>query len=111
LAAQWLVRLFGRRNEDASIKKRGNGASALGGRNFEGKSNNQIGFGGRGGRDVGEEVRLVLSMWGDVIASIWAAIRTMKKNEIIIHLGLRWPSIDYFTHNNQPKKIRVGVGW
>ncbi len=55
--------------------------------------------------------RLVLSVWGGVIASIWAAIRTMKKNEIILHLGLRWPSIDYFTHNNQPKKIRVGVGW
>jgi hypothetical protein len=34
-----------------------------------------------------------------------------EKNETIIHLGLRWPSIDYFTNNNQPKKIRVDVGW
>ncbi len=34
-----------------------------------------------------------------------------EKNKIIIHLGLRWPLIDYFTHNNQPKKIRVGIGW
>jgi hypothetical protein len=84
---------------------------ALGGQNFEGKSNNQIGVGGHGGRDVGEEARLVWSMWGDVIASIWGAIQMMKKNKIIIHLGLRWPSIDYFTHNNQPKKICVGVGW
>ncbi len=83
---------------------------ALGGQNFEGKSNNQIGVGGRGGRDVGEEAWLVWSMWGYVIALIWAAIRTTKK-KIIIHLGLRWPSIDYFTHINQPKKIRVGIGW
>ncbi len=33
------------------------------------------------------------------------------KNQIIIQLGLRWPSIDYFTHNNQPKKICIGLGW
>jgi hypothetical protein len=40
----------------------------------------------------------------DVIASIWAAIRTMKKiNKIIIYPGLRQPPNDHFTCNNQPK--------
>ncbi len=34
-----------------------------------------------------------------------------KKEKITIHLGLRWPLIDYFTCNNQPKKIPIGVGW
>ncbi len=53
---------------------------ALGGQHFEGKHNNQIGVGGRGGRDVGEEARLVWSVWGDVIASIWAAIQRTEKN-------------------------------
>ena len=33
-----------------------------------------------------------------------------KKNEIIVHLGLRWPPIDHFTHYNQPKKSRSGIG-
>jgi hypothetical protein len=57
--------------------------------------------------DVGEKARLVWSVWGDVISLIWVVIRTMKKNKIIIHLGLRWTLIKYLTHNNQPKKIRV----
>jgi hypothetical protein len=48
----------------------------------EGNSNNQIGVGGRGGRDVGEEARLVWSVWGEVIASILAAIQTMKKTKL-----------------------------
>jgi hypothetical protein len=78
LVVQWLGCLFGRQNEDASKQYRGNGASALGGQNFVGKSNNQIGAGGRGGRVVGEDARLVWSMWGEVIASIWVAIQTMK---------------------------------
>ena len=33
-----------------------------------------------------------------------------EKNEIIIHLGLQWPPIDQFTHNNQPKKSWSGIG-
>jgi hypothetical protein len=101
-----LVRLFGGRNKDASKKEMDKGVLALGGRNFEEKHNNQIVIGGRGGRDVEEEVRPVWGAGGDAIASIWSAIRTTKKNEIIIHPGLRWPPIDCFTPNNQPKKSR-----
>jgi len=41
---------------------------------------------------------------GALIALIWAEIQ-MKKNEIIIHCGLRWPRTDEFSHNNQPKII------
>jgi hypothetical protein len=88
LAVQWLVCLFGRRNGDASKKQRGNGASALGGQNFEVQSNNQIGVGSHGGRDVGEEARLVWSMWEDINASIWAAIQTMKKKQ---NFNTPWP--------------------
>jgi hypothetical protein len=66
----------------------GNGALALGGQNFEGKSNNQIGAGSRGGRDVGEEARLMWSVWGDVIALIWVAIQTMKKKR---NYNTPWP--------------------
>ena len=51
----------------------------FGGPNFEGKHNNQIGVGGRGRRDVAEEARPRWSVWGDVIALIWAEIRTTKK--------------------------------
>ena len=49
-------------------------ALALGGRHLIGRYNNQIGFGDRGRRDVGEEVPPGWSVWGDVMASIWAAI-------------------------------------
>jgi hypothetical protein len=49
-------------------------ALALGGRHSIGRYNNQIGFGDRGRRDVGDGVPPGWSMWGDVMASIWAAI-------------------------------------
>jgi hypothetical protein len=58
------------------------GVWALGGQNFEVKHNNQIVIGGRGGRDVEEEVRPVWSVGGDAIASIWATIRTTKKTNL-----------------------------
>ena len=32
-----------------------------------------------------------------------------EKNEIIIHLGLRRPPMDHFTHNNQSKKSQSGI--
>ena len=51
------------------------------------------------------------SVWGPVIALIWVEIQTMKKKIYIIQLGLRWPPIDYFTHNNKPKtwkRVRRG---
>jgi hypothetical protein len=75
---------------------------ALGGQNFEGKSNNQIGVGGRSGRDVGEEVRLVWSMWGDIIALIWAAIPTMKKK----NYNTPWPkmAVNQLFYTQQPTK-------
>ncbi len=49
-------------------------ALALGGRHLIGRYNNQIGVGDRGRRDVGEEVPPGWSVWGDIMASIWAAI-------------------------------------
>ncbi len=49
-------------------------ALALGGRHLIGRYNKQIGFGDRGRRDFREEVPPGLSVWGDVMASIWAAI-------------------------------------
>jgi hypothetical protein len=85
-------------------------ALALGGCHLIGRYNNQIGFGDRGRRDVGEEVPPGWSVWGVVMASIWAAIGTTKKNKNIIHLGLRRPQMDYFTLNNQPKKSGSGIG-
>ena len=45
----------------------------------------------------------LVSVWGSIIALIWAEIPTTKKNIYIIHLGLRRPPIDLFAHNNQPK--------
>jgi hypothetical protein len=57
------------------------GASALGGRHLIGRHNNQIGVGNHGSRDVREEVPPGWSVWGDVSASIWAAIRTTKKKQ------------------------------
>ncbi len=49
-------------------------ALALGGRHLIGRYNNQIGFGNRSRRDVGEEVSPGWSVWGDVMTSIWVAI-------------------------------------
>jgi hypothetical protein len=107
LAARWLVRLFGGRDETISKNREENGASALGGRHLIGRHNNQIGVGNRGSRDVREEAPPGWSVWGDVSASIWAAIQTTKKSKNIIHLGLRQPPMDYFPHNNQPKRAGV----
>jgi hypothetical protein len=75
---------------------------ALGGQHFEGKHNNQIGVGGRGGRDAGEEARMVWSVWGDIIASIWAAIQRTKKPKILYTVALDggW-SINLHTTTNQ----------
>ena len=33
-----------------------------------------------------------------------------NKNEIMMHIGLRRPPIDHFTHYNQPKKSWSGIG-
>ncbi len=81
LAARWLVCLFGGQNETTSKNREEHGASALGGRHLIGRHNNQIGVGNRSSRDVGEEVLPGWSVWGDVSASIWAAIRTAKKQK------------------------------
>ncbi len=70
LAARWLVRLFGGRNETTSKNREQHGASALGGCHLIGRHNNQIGVGNRGSRDVGEEAPPGWSVWGDVSASI-----------------------------------------
>ncbi len=83
------------------------GVSAVGGRHLIGRYNNQIGVGNCGSRDVGEEAPPGCSMWGDVSASIWVAIQTTKKSKNIIHLGLRRPPMDYFPHNNPPKRAGV----
>jgi hypothetical protein len=88
LAAQWLVRLSGGRNETTSKNREKHGASALGGHHLIGRHNNQIGVGNRGSRDVGEEAPLGWSVWGDVSASIWVAIRTMKKKK---KFNTPWP--------------------
>jgi hypothetical protein len=82
------------------------GVLAFGGQNFEEKHNNQTVIGGCGGRDVEEEARLVWSAGGDNIASIWVAIQTTKKKQIMIHPGLRRLLINCFTPNNQPKMSR-----
>ncbi len=74
LAARWLVHLFGATKRDASKNREMGVALSLGGRHLIGRYNNQIGFGDRGRRDVGEEVLPGWSVWGDVMASIWAAI-------------------------------------
>ncbi len=76
LEAQWLVCLFGGQNETTSKNREEHGALALGGRHLIGRHNNQIGVGDCGSRDVGEEAPLRWSVWGDVSASIWAAIQT-----------------------------------
>jgi hypothetical protein len=107
LVARWLVCLFGGQHETTSKNREEHGASALGGRHLIGRHNNQIGVGNRGSRDVGEEAPPGWSMWGDVRASIWAAIQTVKKRENIIHLGLRQPLMNYFPHNNKPKRVGV----
>ncbi len=75
---------------------------ALGGQHFEGKHNNQIGVGSRGGRDAGERARPVWSMWGEVIALIWAAIRRTKKPKILYTVALdgHW-LINLHTTTNQ----------
>jgi hypothetical protein len=83
----------------------GNGALALGGRNFEGKSNNQLGVGGRGGRDVEEEARLVWSMWGGVNALIWVSILTMKQKYTLALDGRQ--SIILHTTANQKRSALV----
>ncbi len=71
-------------------------ALALDGRHLIGRYNNQIGFGNRGRRDVGEEVPPGWSMWGDVMASIWVAIRTTKKNENVKCYLINYPYLsDY----------------
>jgi hypothetical protein len=69
-----LVHLFGATKRDASKNREIGVALALGGRHLIGRYNNQIGFGDRGRRDVGEEVPPGWSVWGDVMALIWAAI-------------------------------------
>jgi hypothetical protein len=100
LTARWLVCLFGGQNKDASKKEIDKGVLALDGQNFEEKHNNQRVIGGRGGRHVEEEARPVWSAGGDAITSICAEIRRTKKNQIIIHPGLRRPPINCFTPNN-----------
>ena len=49
----------------AHKKLRDKGVLALGGRHLIGRHNNQIGVGGRGGRDSGEEARGGESVWGE----------------------------------------------
>jgi hypothetical protein len=79
LAVQWLLCLFGGQNETTSINREEHGASALGGHQLIGRHNNLMGVSNRSSRDVGEEAPLGWSMYGDVSASIWAAIQTTKK--------------------------------
>ena len=52
---------------------------------------------------MGKDARPSVSMWGSIIALIWAEIPINEKNRNLIHLGLRRPPIDLFAHNNQPK--------
>jgi hypothetical protein len=79
------------------------GVLALGGQNFEYKHNNQIVIGGRGGRDVEEEVRPVWSVGGDAIALIWVAIRTTKKKP---NFNTPWPwtASNRLLYTQQPTK-------
>ncbi len=90
-------------------KNRGEMVPFLGGQNFEGKKQQsnrswrpQWDGCWRGGTAGVEHVggRYCFHLGGDL---------NDEKNNIIIHLGLRWPSTNYFTHNNQPNKIRDGI--
>ena len=51
---------------------------------------------------------------GCTVQSFGVANGIMKNKLIKIHCGLRWPPIDDFTHNNQPKTVgrdRWDYGW
>jgi hypothetical protein len=76
---------------------------ALGGRRLSATHNNQLGDGGRGRRDVGEEAHGGWSVWEGGVQSLEATNLTQKKYQIKIHCDLRRPLVNEFTHNNQPK--------
>ncbi len=61
-----LVSLVGTPNEDASKNKEGDGSSALGGRRWVVRHNNQPLVSGSNRRDDGEDARPGWSVWGGV---------------------------------------------
>ena len=66
-------------------------------------NNNQPDSGWSGRGDVRVEVPWARSAWGDAITLYGASNGTAKRNRNEIHHGLKWPPIDQFTHNSQPK--------
>ncbi len=79
---------------------------ALGGQHFEGKHNNQIGVGGRGGRDAGEEARPVWRVWGTLSLRYGQQFEAQKKPKILYTVALdgHW-SINLHTTTNRKQVL------
>ncbi len=75
---------------------------ALGSQHFDRKHNNQIGVGGRGGRDAGEEARPVWSVWGTLSLRYGQQFEGQKKPKKLYTVALdgRW-LINLHTTTNQ----------
>ena len=92
---------------DASKNREMGVALALGGRHLIGRYNNQIGFGDRGRRDVGEEARGGWSVWGGGIKSFEVTNSNNEKNIYKMHRCLltvadRQRLIQQSTKNRRP---------
>jgi hypothetical protein len=75
----WLVPLVGMPNKDASKNREGDGSSALGGRRWVVRHNNQPIVGGSNRRDDGEGAQPGWSIWGGCFSYFGAANCTPKK--------------------------------
>ncbi len=73
---------LGHQNKPHQKNREENGASALGGRRLLVTHNNQLGVGGRGRRDVGEEARGGWNVWEGGVQSLEATNLTQKKYRI-----------------------------
>ncbi len=99
-----LVPLVGTTNEDASKIKEGGGSSALGGRRWVLRHNNQPIVGGSDRRDDGEDARPGRSVRGGCVFFILGRELNDEKNyRNKYDKGLRWPPFDFF-FTQQPTK-------
>ncbi len=88
-----LVPLFGAPNRDPSKNREMEGELTLGGCCQVATHNNQPKVGGRGRRDVGEEVQAGSSEWWGHCPIVWGDnLSDEKRYEI--HCGLRQPPIN-----------------